>query len=286
MSLKSPLKRLSDSPSEASLAVAETSRIPEMSQLFDSSDHPPVQPRSPRVFTAEKKLEVVAFAKKSSIRAASKHYGIDRKRIREWRDREDLLRQMDPNQKRAKGAGRPVKSKDFDRTIAELVENAARSGAKINRRFILEKATAILTEKAPENGVDLKLSHGWMDSFLKRHQLIRPKSKSLDEKFARMGEDSMTIQDFLNGLELPACSGKERPESPTLDCLQWLLEACRKIEAGNLEQNEEKMGKMEGNERKCIIHEEKGEKALEIDGELKEKRLKYDGNGFSVKNEE
>lgn len=47
--------------------------------------------RKPKSYTIEKKLEVIEYASKKSIHAASELYKIDRKRIREWKEQKNDL---------------------------------------------------------------------------------------------------------------------------------------------------------------------------------------------------
>jgi hypothetical protein len=45
-----------------------------------------------RSYTAEKKLEILNFAKKYTVHRASEEYGVDRSCIRSWRTNESLLK--------------------------------------------------------------------------------------------------------------------------------------------------------------------------------------------------
>jgi transposase-like protein len=51
----------------------------------DSGEAPTPAKKGRRSFTAEKKLEIVAHAKSTSIKAAGKEFKVDRKNIREWK---------------------------------------------------------------------------------------------------------------------------------------------------------------------------------------------------------
>lgn len=54
----------------------------------------PVSRKRNRPNDAEKKLEVINWAKKVSIKSAAKKFGVDRMRVREWMGKESEIRQQ------------------------------------------------------------------------------------------------------------------------------------------------------------------------------------------------
>jgi len=57
------------------------------------NDEGPSNPKKiRRYFTITKKLEVVDFAKKNSVNAASRNFNVDRKCVKEWMEQEKQLR--------------------------------------------------------------------------------------------------------------------------------------------------------------------------------------------------
>jgi transposase-like protein len=60
----------------------------------DSNEAPTPAKKSRRSFTAEKKLEIVAYANPVSINAASTKYKVDRKNIRDWKSGEKKLKDL------------------------------------------------------------------------------------------------------------------------------------------------------------------------------------------------
>uniref|UniRef100_A0A915NHJ8 Brinker DNA-binding domain-containing protein n=1 Tax=Meloidogyne floridensis TaxID=298350 RepID=A0A915NHJ8_9BILA len=59
------------------------------------NDEGPSNPKKiRRYFTITKKLEVVDFAKKNSVNAASRNFNVDRKCVKEWMEQEKQLREM------------------------------------------------------------------------------------------------------------------------------------------------------------------------------------------------
>ncbi len=60
----------------------------------DSSEAPTPAKKSRRSFTAEKKLEIVDYAKSISNHAAAKKYKVDRNSIRDWKKQEKALKKL------------------------------------------------------------------------------------------------------------------------------------------------------------------------------------------------
>ncbi|KAI1707633.1 hypothetical protein Ddc_14729 [Ditylenchus destructor] len=85
--------------------------------------------RSSKSYTIEQKLEVVAYVKKHSVYAASKHFQIDRKCVRDWRNNENQLtdylslsKDSTPQLKRRlPGGGRRLTYKGVDKRLANWV---------------------------------------------------------------------------------------------------------------------------------------------------------------------
>ena len=70
-----------------------------------------------KLYTSNFKLKVLATAKSANNRNAAKPFGVDRKRVIEWRKQEDVLTAVSsgPLKKRQGGAGRKVSHPDISR---------------------------------------------------------------------------------------------------------------------------------------------------------------------------
>ncbi|KAL3087207.1 hypothetical protein niasHS_009087 [Heterodera schachtii] len=75
--------------------------------------------RKHRAYSIQEKVEILDFAKKSSIHAASRHFGIDRKMVREWKKQEANLRKEaeSSKRKRLEGGGRKVPNGNFEEVV-------------------------------------------------------------------------------------------------------------------------------------------------------------------------
>ncbi|KAH7684437.1 pogo transposable element with KRAB domain-like protein [Aphelenchoides avenae] len=72
------------------------------------------------------------------------------------------------NAKNLPGGGRPVKNKDFEKELNDWVKEGRAGRHKVTRDLIVARAKQ-LQEKLPEER-RLNLSHGWLESFMKRNK--------------------------------------------------------------------------------------------------------------------
>ena len=106
-------------------------------------------------------------AKKKSIAAAAREFGVDRKRIREWVKQESQLSEFKKEgkskSKRLKGGGRKANDEDMEEVLFDWVVDLRRRNLRVSRTMIIRQAKALST--AHES---FKASIGWLNGFLKR----------------------------------------------------------------------------------------------------------------------
>uniref|UniRef100_A0A915CQR0 Myosin motor domain-containing protein n=1 Tax=Ditylenchus dipsaci TaxID=166011 RepID=A0A915CQR0_9BILA len=100
-----------------------------------------------KFYTIEKKLEVVAYAKKAkSINSASKRYNVDRKCVRKWMEQEEQLSKFKEStskssqKRKLPGAGRHLKFAELDEELSKWVRDRREKSLKVSRRIIQQKA--------------------------------------------------------------------------------------------------------------------------------------------------
>ena len=71
-----------------------------------------------RSFDAAFKLKVLQYAKENTNRGAGKTYGLDEKRVREWRKQKDELQGVPTKKKRLGGGGRKATLPDMKEELA------------------------------------------------------------------------------------------------------------------------------------------------------------------------
>lgn len=99
-------------------------------------------------YTTEFKLSVVEWVEnhKSSVRAAAKQFGVDRKLVRVWLGHKPLLNsallQHGPNRRKLH-CGRPPASQELDRLVLDFLCKQRRAGVPVKDRELQQKALAI-----------------------------------------------------------------------------------------------------------------------------------------------
>ncbi|KAH7672965.1 Protein Y48G1C.6 [Aphelenchoides avenae] len=135
--------------------------------------------RKMKEYSVKFKLQVVEWATanlnnngKPNKLAAATRFGVLRKNVRRWVAQAAKLRARKEkkggtNAKNLPGQGRPVKNKDFEKELNDWVKQGREGRHKVTRDLIVARAKQ-LQEKQPEER-RLKLSHGWLESFMKLH---------------------------------------------------------------------------------------------------------------------
>jgi hypothetical protein len=152
---RSPLRRKnSDLPSSRSHSRSR-SASPQRSIDHDTPTAPePSVDRSKsrkryHTYTVKEKLEIVDYAKKhKSDNKASKHYDVDRKRIREWKGQEQQLKRLSleaggKGRSHLDGAGRPLLDAEKDKELADWAINLRMQKKKVSRRLLRRQAEEI-----------------------------------------------------------------------------------------------------------------------------------------------
>lgn len=127
-----------------------------------------------RAYTLEFKLSVVDWIRKqgSSTRAASKRFGIHRKMVRSWLEKEDALQSalvaVGPQRRRLR-AGRKPLSLDLDHRLLVWLEEQRERQLPVVDRQLQQKSLEI----AAELGLaDFKASCMWLRRWKHRHDVV------------------------------------------------------------------------------------------------------------------
>ena len=175
-----------------------------------------------RAYTVQFKLKVLDwyYANGQNKRQAADHFGLDRKRVRDWLKIEPQLRAAPEcymHRIRSK-PGCPPQYEELDKTVLEWYKEQAEQGVKISDRVLRTKAL----ELAPQLGLQdtFKGSPNWAASWRRRnrHALVqylapedRPReatSNNLEEDFQQQyglnsESDFATVAEAITGVSLP-----------------------------------------------------------------------------------
>uniref|UniRef100_A0A915ES24 HTH CENPB-type domain-containing protein n=1 Tax=Ditylenchus dipsaci TaxID=166011 RepID=A0A915ES24_9BILA len=134
----------------------------------------PVTRKHRRNYSAEYKLEAIDWAHKYSINSAAKKFTKEiRSRIQDWLKNEDEIRRQvsifiyyNFNCKLLTlGTHLPLERK-LERSLAEWIRESRENKLPMSRRIISLEATQLF------EGTGLKISNGWLNKFLKRHNFV------------------------------------------------------------------------------------------------------------------
>ncbi len=129
---------------------------------------------SHRSFTMEYKLNVLDwyYANGQNKKQTAKHFGVDRKRIRDWLKLEQQLRMEPPSnmQRRKKNTGCAAHYKALDQAMLEWCKEQRTQGQKITNQALRTKAL----ELAPQLGYQdtFKASSNWAVAWRRRNKAV------------------------------------------------------------------------------------------------------------------
>uniref|UniRef100_A0A183BK65 HTH CENPB-type domain-containing protein n=1 Tax=Globodera pallida TaxID=36090 RepID=A0A183BK65_GLOPA len=149
-------------------------------QLHDDDDGILVDRKRHRNNEATKKLDAIEWARRNSINSAAKKFRVDRKSIREWMEQEGKLNQQmnagGGKRKRLDGGGRAVQHLNIDTTLADWIKEMRQNKKPVTRSIIKNKATALFVD------TDIKVSNGWLEKLLKRHNFVLRRRTTAGQK--------------------------------------------------------------------------------------------------------
>lgn len=121
-------------------------------------------------YTISFKLKVVEFAKNSNNSKAARTYGVDRKRVIEWRKDEAKLQLCDNlgTRKRNFGGGKKVGNVDIDKQVIDWVYTRREQGIRVTGVAVKREALRLNLQNGTQG---FKASYGWLRRFMKRHNI-------------------------------------------------------------------------------------------------------------------
>ncbi|KAF7635997.1 HTH CENPB-type domain-containing protein [Meloidogyne graminicola] len=127
--------------------------------------------RKRRSFTIKEKIDILEFARNTSIHKASSHFKIDRSTIQNWKKQEKSLENTKERttRKRTIGGGRKLTDEDFDNELKKWIDDLRGKKLRVTRSMISFEAQRISVNYPSLD--NFRVSTGWVNHFLKRHNL-------------------------------------------------------------------------------------------------------------------
>lgn len=182
--------------------VESATATPAHSALRKSDIQAPSPKR--RSYDADFKLEVVAYAARTSKNEASRRYMVDRKRIQDWTKQKDALQaslHTGVRRKRLEGGGRKAQHPVIEEQLADWVRSRWAEKETVTREMIKREARRLHQESS---GVDpFSASEGWLCRFMQRHEIsLRSPSQSPGKTKSPAGRTTRTAKDVVS-VQLP-----------------------------------------------------------------------------------
>ena len=126
-----------------------------------------------RNYSVAFKLQVVESAEGTTNREASRKFGVDEKRVREWKLQKDRLEDTDSKKRRLVGGGRKAKYPDIEEALASYIEGLRSRNLRVTTKAIQRKALELSHSSTPaepgsSSNKPFAASRGWLCNFMKR----------------------------------------------------------------------------------------------------------------------
>lgn len=142
-------------------------------------------------YPVKMKIEAVNYAEVHGNRPAGRKYGVDEKRIREWRKNKAKISSLvslkgSKMRKRLDGGGAKPLSTNLEERIMDWITIRRASGLRVSRKLIMKKAQLLHQEMSTTEGVleneEFKASRGWLEKFMRRNNLSLRRKTSVAQK--------------------------------------------------------------------------------------------------------
>ena len=100
-----------------------------------------------RSFDAAFKLRVVEYAEANTNRGAGRKFGVDEKRVREWKKQKCDLEGLGAKKKRLEGGGRKVAFPQMEEELAGWIEGLRAQNFRVTRKIVRIKALELAQSK-------------------------------------------------------------------------------------------------------------------------------------------
>ena len=125
-------------------------------------------------YSMEFKKATIKYAQENSIHSAAKKFKVDRKRVREWVQKEEKVTSLKERRFRLDGGERKLTDVELEEEVLGWIHQQHSNMLSVSRKLIMFKAKSIYDEKCGDNE-ELKAgfvaSNGWLTKFMKRSNL-------------------------------------------------------------------------------------------------------------------
>ena len=133
-----------------------------------------------KVYSLKYKAAAIDYLKHHTISDTAKVFNVDRKRIHEWRDNEENIKEQlqsgNTDRKRVAGGGAKKRSEELEERLRNRILQHRERRMHVSRRRVQ------LWAKEMTNHPEFKASNGWLDKFLKRNGFSQRKRTTVAQQ--------------------------------------------------------------------------------------------------------
>ena len=137
-------------------------------------------------YTASFKLKVVQYAEDTNKSAASKLFGVHRKRVQEWCKQKDQLKQLKSNARSLPGRGRKVSYPDIEKRLLTWMTDIREAGGRVTGKGLKRECLRLHRLYGNQS---FKASAGWYRGFKKRNNIVMRRTTHISQKPKEVTDD-------------------------------------------------------------------------------------------------
>ena len=96
-----------------------------------------------RAYDAAFKLSVIDCAEKTTNRGAARKFGVDERRVREWRQKKEGLEELPSKKKRLEGGGRKAAYPEVEDEVVAWIEGCREQNFRVSRSSVQTHAIEV-----------------------------------------------------------------------------------------------------------------------------------------------
>ena len=121
-----------------------------------------------RSYSMEFKQQVVVYAEANSNRSAASRFGVEPKRVRDWKNGIEKIKATKSKRQRLDGGGRKCNDEDLEEDLVSWIYEKRNKMLHVSRKMIMWKVKSIFDEKNEDPAIkeSFVASCGWCEKFM------------------------------------------------------------------------------------------------------------------------
>ena len=136
-------------------------------------------------YSMEFQKATIKYVQENSIHCAAKKFKVDRKRVRDWVQKEEKVTSMKGKRFRVDGGGRKLTNVELEEEVLSWIQQRRSNMLRVSRKLVMFKAKSIYNEKCGDNEefkAGFVASNDWPMKFMKRNNLSMRRRTTIAQK--------------------------------------------------------------------------------------------------------